>query len=167
MEQINFSYHIYLDEIELTQEYIDFVNNVELELSHINYTSYYKEDNIILKNKTFNIILPFLKKIKNKGSILFEHCWVQKYKKEQYHHLHTHGSGGYSFVLYVSETKNSSNTCFFNPGYPYVHTHEYISKPKKGKIILFDKTIPHSVEPNKDEERLIVSGNIVFNECSL
>jgi hypothetical protein len=94
VEQINFSYHIYLDEIELTQEYID-------------------------------------------------------------------------FVLYVSETKNSSNTCFFNPGYPYVHTHEYISKPKKGKIILFDKAIPHSVEPNKDEERLIVSGNIVFNECSL
>jgi len=167
MEQINFNYCMYVDEIDLTKEYIDFINSIELELCNINYTSFYKEENPLLKDKTFDILLPFLKKIKEKASITFEGCWVQKYVRDQYHHLHTHhseGSNGYSFVLYINETKDSSNTCFFNPGYPYIFTHEYISKPKKGKIILFDKAIPHSVEPNKDEERLIVSGNILFNE---
>lgn len=166
MEHIKFDFNIYSDQLTITQSYIDLVESIELELVNQKYTSYYKIKNNVFINGTQEIIKPSVEKIaklKNFSNLIFENCWVQKYKQGQYHPLHTHGVEGFSFVFYINVTDNSSKTCFYNPGYPYVQTHEYIVKPKRGLIIIFDKAIPHFVEPNKDEERLIVSGNFILS----
>ena len=103
----------------------------------------------------------YIKNIADDHKSTLADTWIQQYNKNQFHDMHTHGTGDFlSFVWYIDCTKNSSKTIFHNQGYPYINTHQLEIQPKKGKLVLFEGTVPHYVLPNKDETRLVVSGNL-------
>ena len=68
-----------------------------------------------------------------------------------------------NFIYYIDGTKNSSPTLFYNLGYPYVEISRHKVSPEKGKLVFFLGCLPHEVRNNGDTKRLIVSGNIAFN----
>jgi hypothetical protein len=43
-----------------------------------------------------------------------------------------------------------------------VDHHHYKIKPKKGRCVLFPGAMPHEAMPNKEDTRLVISGNIAF-----
>ena len=66
------------------------------------------------------------------------------------------------FVWFIEGDKNSSPLSFYDVGYPYVD----INTPKDfefvpGTLLLFPGYMPHEVRPNKNNNRLVVSGNLV------
>ena len=67
-----------------------------------------------------------------------------------------------SFVYYVECNDDSAETVFYNYGYPYVDHHHYKIKPKKGRCVLFPGAMLHEAMPNKEDTRLVISGNIAF-----
>jgi hypothetical protein len=136
----------------------------------------YKKENVLttwgLQNQEFQekaiedlkpFLLDFGKQI-NQPKAVVQDVWCQKYSVDQHHGTHIHGVGAheYSFIWYINCSEQSSNTVFFNPGFPYVNTDYVKIKPKQNKFILFPGYIPHEVEKNSDNERCIVSGNIKF-----
>ena len=82
--------------------------------------------------------------------------------KNHYHDLHTHGHEHHklSFILYLITTSKSSKTMFYGPGHPLINWKSFEVQPEPGLFILFPSYIPHSVGYNKDNERLILSGNV-------
>lgn len=106
----------------------------------------------------------FAEKVLLKNNFNIKESWFQYYDNNNYHPTHIHGveEQNYSLIFYVQCSESSSNTVFFNPGYPYVPEQKIIIKPKQSKLIFFPGYIPHCVEPNKDNERLILSANVDF-----
>ena len=93
-----------------------------------------------------------------------KHIWIQQYNEGHSHRLHVHGplENDWSFVYYVECNDDSAETVFYNYGYPYVDHHHYKIKPKKGRCVLFPGAMPHEAMPNKEDTRLVISGNIAF-----
>ncbi len=94
-------------------------------------------------------------------NLKLNHCWVQKYLKYGHHSVHTHHPKGKSFVWFIEGNKKSSPVSFYDVGYPYVDD----NTPKDfafipGTLIMFPGYMPHEVRPNKNNSRLIVSGNL-------
>ena len=49
------------------------------------------------------------------------------------------------------------------PGYPYVNSNQRVMiKPEIGRCVAFPGYIPHFVEPNKSDRRIIMSTNLEF-----
>ena len=60
-------------------------------------------------------------------------------------------------------TLPSSNMIILEPGYPYANTNQrFAIKPKDGGCVAFPGHIPHFVEPNPSDNRLILSTNLEF-----
>jgi hypothetical protein len=123
----------------------------------MNLTSYYNRslsfDNFI-KNKLLNVF--------KKYNLTLKDSWVQKYLKNNYHSLHTHDVLHKSFVWFIQGDKNSSPLYFYDVGYPVVDTNQSIKiNFVPGTLVIFPGFIPHEVRPNKNNNRLIVSGNVI------
>lgn len=138
---------------------IDFYNIIKswpLNKYDYNNNSYYDNLNFHELKKIVNHKLD--KIFKENNCYLFD-AWIQSYNNNQFHDLHLHPESFMSFVWYIDCTDISSETIFFNPGYPYIEKNKLSVKPEKGKLILFDSALPHHALPNKDNQRLIISGN--------
>ena len=90
--------------------------------------------------------------------------WIQHYNPGDTHAVHVHGTHrhDWSFLCYISCSENSSDTTFYNPGFPYIDNQRVKVKPKAGRVCLFNGGLPHEVLPNNDTTRMIISGNLVF-----
>ena len=90
--------------------------------------------------------------------------WIAHYHKGDSHAVHVHGPHrhDWSFILYIDCKDESSETMFYNPGFPYIDNQKVKMKPKVGRLCLFNGGLPHEVLPSTDDTRLIVSGNLIF-----
>jgi len=138
-------------------------------------TSFFKEKNILLY-KDFKFLL-------NQCHLFFDYVaqenkykegkvissWFQIYQKGDFHHTHIHNTSTkvqkfWNFIFYIECRKNSSNTIILEPGYPYIDNTTPISiKPTVGGCVAFPGHIPHFVEPNKSNKRIILSCNVEFS----
>ncbi len=162
-EIVKFEAAIYIKETVLNKNLISSLESVKLKQYTLNENNFFDKET---KNKdntdlVYKYIEPHIHQIINSRFKLND-WWIQRYKKENYHDLHTHGHehNKLSFILYLKATSKSSNTIFYGPGHPLINWQGYEVKPKPGLLILFPSYIPHSVGYNKDNKRLILSGNI-------
>ena len=167
MEIINYSFPIFVKDLIISNEYISLVKNTKLTKFEFNNNNYFeKDDNNTFIQNTSNEMNSFLLEIKktlNLNSYNFDDIWIQKYDNSDFHDCHIHNPNTFSFIIYIDCTDDSSETMFYNVGYPYFFIKSYKVKPKIGRCIVFHGAIPHTALPNKDDKRLIVSGNIKFN----
>lgn len=160
-----------MDLIFDNSEVLRFIKNVPM-LNEEMMTTFFDNQKNILDNKEISSLSLFIhthldifnKNVLNKQSFTIKNSWFQAYKKNSYHPLHIHGTeeNKYSLIFYIQASENSARTIFFCPGYPYTPAmNKYISA-KQGKLVLFPSFLPHMVELNNDEERIILSANIDF-----
>lgn len=91
-------------------------------------------------------------------------CWINKSKKLEYHHQHTHHNSVISGILYLT-THTSGETVFHNENiwqkigqYPIANISNYFKSadiigsimPIKGKLVLFPSIMEHRTKPNTD-----------------
>ena len=163
----NFVTSIYYKDLNLSQELIDHCLKKELDNVEENRTSFFRPTDETLRKLTLDAVFGFFTEVgKNLGfdGLRLDNTWVQKYNIAEQHRVHVHGLtvNEYSFVCYIDCTENSGSTIFYNIGYPYVDTGYHKIKPKVGRCVLFPGSVPHEAQANKDEKRIIVSGNITF-----
>jgi len=136
-----------------------------------NTTTYFHTSNILnypelnkFKEELLQYFVSFSGKFLNANKITIEDSWVQYYTSNQFHSTHVHGTvekNKYSFIFYIQTSEQSAKTVFNGPGYPYIHSDEIKILPKTNKLVIFDSHLPHYVEFNKDEQRIILSGNFI------
>jgi hypothetical protein len=160
MYKHSFIYTIVEDHIDIDATTKKLIKNIKLTKDVIrpemNLTSFYQNNDDLN-----NLIINKLGVIFEKLNLVLSHCWIQKYLKNSYHSVHTHNPKGKSFVWFIEGNKDSSPLCFYDVGYPSVDINENITcEFVPGKLIIFPGFIPHEVRPNKNNNRLIVSGNL-------
>ena len=157
----SFNYNIFEHFVEVDADTLKSIKKIKLsrdkKIPEMNLTSFYEKNNSLnnLINKKFKNILETY-------NLKLHHCWAQQYLKNSFHTVHTHNSQGVSFVWFIEGDKNCSPLAFYDIGYPLIDVNpakvfEFI----KGRLIIFPGFIPHEVRPNKKNNRLIVSGNLV------
>ena len=160
MSKHSFVYTVVEEFVEIDKEILKEINKIKLKkddnVPDMNLTSYYNRnisfDNFI-KNKLLNVF--------KKYNLTLKDSWVQKYKLNGYHNLHSHNIYGKSFVWFIKGNKNSSPLYFYDVGYPVINTNKSIKiNFVPGTLVIFPGFIPHEVRPNKNNNRLIVSGNV-------
>mgnify|MGYP003145775533 CR=1 FL=1 len=160
MYKHNFIYTIIEEFVEVDKESLKQIKDIKLtkdnNIPDMNLTSYYNESpsfNNFIKNKLSDVF--------KKHNLTLQNSWVQKYKLNGYHNLHTHHIDEKSFVWFVEGKENSSPLVFYDIGYPIIDTQQsIIIKFVPGTLVIFPGFIPHEVRPNKNDNRLIVSGNL-------
>jgi|TARA_R100001530_G_C4218823_1_gene129406 CHAT domain-containing protein len=156
----DFVYSIIEEFVEIDNKTKKLLNNIELKKDNENYNNFYNNnENILMK-----IILDKLGFIFKKYKLTLNHCWLQLYKRNDYHSLHAHFNTkkDYSFVWFIEGDKKSSPLKFYDVGFPIINcgnvkTIEFIP----GKLLIFPGFLPHEVPLNKTNKRLIVSGNVI------
>ena len=132
-------------------------------------TSFFEHKNILqenqlkgFKNHIDRHIFVFVKNVLNKNSFVCESSWFQMYQVDSYHPVHIHGISDdeWSLIYYLSASEKSSDTYIYSPGYPYCHGDNKKVKAETNKFVFFPSYLPHEVQPNKDNERVILSANI-------
>ena len=132
------------------------------------FTTFHKTKQILneegfkdLKNHVMNFIDIFTKNVLQKQKFEITDSWIQAYKKNHHHSLHVHylEKNYYSLIFYIQCTEESSKTIFFPPGFPYVQSDSIKIIPKKSKFVIFPGYVPHEVEHNQDDQRIIFSCN--------
>ena len=159
-KEYSFEYKIIKKNISVSPDVKKFLKKIKLRqdenIPGMNVNSYWQDDTElkIFLNKKIGYIFSELKyKISN--------CWVQKYAKNSYHTLHTHNGSKQSFVWFIEGDKNSSPIRFLDVGYPLIDTGKVISIDfVPGTFLMFSSFLPHEVLPNKNNNRLIVGGNV-------
>jgi hypothetical protein len=160
-----FSDKIYYSNIEVNKNLLDLLHEVKLENFEYNSNNYYNNYDLHLTEKIFSslkeTIFEYLKILNLKKFEVIK-WWLQKYKKNQFHDLHTHGTekNYFSFILYLDCSEKSSVVNFFNALYPYIFNQKISFKPEKNLFVFFPSFIPHSVDLNTDEKRFILSANL-------
>ena len=155
-------------DLEVSQELYDYVVSYEMEkIDHVETSFYKKEMDLRLAELTMSCVEDFFIEIGKrigKTSLQLLKIWVQRYEKFSHHaiHVHAHDAHNYSFVLYIDCTEDSAGTMFYSVGFPYVDHTNYTVQPLKGRCVVFPGAMPHEALPNKDDKRVIVSGNIVY-----
>ena len=162
---INFTQSIYFNKIKINEDMVNILRNIKLDKKDNNLTSFYNENDTALSMQIFTYLaeeFSKLNKIIKSDTFRISKWWVQKYNKGDWHILHTHGTikNSLSFVLYLDCTENSSEIWFFGPGHPTIEYDPIKFKPEKGLLIVFPSYLPHTVLPNEDYKRFILSGNI-------
>lgn len=159
-----FTFPIYIGNLKLDKTFVNKIKKFKLEQYEYNYNNYYDNNKDISCVELDNFFKEIAEDLKF-TSFKITQTWIQKYNKNHFHDCHTHDLTNFSFIYYLDCTKNSSDTLFYNPLYPYYHFNQYRVKPEKGKCVVFSGAIPHAALPNKDDKRLILSGNLnFFNE---
>ena len=161
MSKHSFVYSVIEEFVEVDKETLKQIKEIKLtkdnNVPDMNLTSYHNRslsfDNFI-KNKLLNVF--------KKYNLTLKDSWVQKYLKNNYHGLHTHNVLHKSFVWFIQGDKNSSPLYFYDVGYPVVATNQPIKiNFVPGTLVIFPGFIQHEVRPNKNNNRLIVSGNVI------
>jgi hypothetical protein len=162
IKTLSFQQKIYLTNIKLSKEDIKLFKDIDLIQYEKNANNFFDNADKDKKSDIYNIIQEPIEEILKGHSFLLTEWWLQKYKKGNYHELHTHGADPFrrSFILYINCTKDSSPVNFFGPGHPLIYSDPIQVKPEPGLLILFPSYLPHEVLPNNDDKRLILSGNI-------
>jgi len=160
MRKHSFVYNVVEDYVEVDTETKRIIKNIKLTKDTIrpemNLTSFYQSN-----KELYDLLINKLNVVFKKLNLNLKHCWVQKYLKNSYHSVHTHNPKGKSFVWFIEGDKNSSSLSFYDVGYPSVDINKNIvCEFVPGKLIIFPGFIPHEVRPNKNNNRLIVSGNL-------
>ena len=160
MRKHSFVYTIIEDHVEVDKATKDRIKKIPLTKDIIrpemNLTSFYQTS-----VELHNLVEDKLGIIFGGLNLKAKHCWVQKYLKNSYHSVHTHNPKGKSFVWFIEGNKNSSPLSFYDVGYPSVDVNKNIvCEFVPGKLIIFPGYVPHEVRPNKNNTRLIVSGNL-------
>ena len=137
--------------------------------------SYFKEKNILLR-KDFEFLLEECKLFYNyvaaknnyKTANVYS-SWFQIYNKGDFHDTHIHdlsnrASYFWSFIFYIKCPTNSSNTIILEPGHPYIDNNRVTIKPSVGGCVAFPGHIPHYVEPNRSDKRIVLSSNVEFKK---
>jgi len=160
MRKHSFVYNIVEDYVEVDIETKRIIKNIKLTKDTVrpemNLTSFYQSS-----KELYDLLINKLNVNFKKLNLNLKHCWVQKYLKNSYHSVHTHNPKGKSFVWFIEGNEDSSPLCFYDVGYPSVDINKNIvCEFVPGKLIIFPGFIPHEVRPNKNNNRLIVSGNL-------
>jgi len=156
----SFNYYILEEYVEVTNKILKEIKKEPLKkdklIPEMNLTSYH------IKNKSFDqFIENELNNIFKKHNLKLKNCWVQKYCEHSYHCLHTHNVYEKSFLWFIEGDKKSSPTTFYDVGYPLIDTNQIITfNFTPGTLLIFPGFLPHEVKPNKNNNRLIVSGNV-------
>lgn len=133
---------------------------------HVN-TDYYSKTVYKLPEDLKQTILDNSSKILGSDKIKIKKYWLQDYKTDQYHGLHTHGQSIMSGVYYLKYSGSGGNIVFQNPNSVQWATStgpfEKRVQPQAGMMLLFPGWMPHRVEPIQDtvKERTVLSFNIV------
>ncbi len=166
MYKNTFNYYLLEEYVTNTKGILKTIKQVPLEKDkhnpEMNLNSFYETiDNTKEKQKFIKYINLQLQSIFKKHNLTLKNCWVQKYLKNSYHSLHVHNTDESSFVWFIEGDKKSSPTVFYDVGFPYINTNQSISfKFIPGTLLIFPGFLPHEVRPNKNNNRLIVSGNV-------
>ena len=161
MSKHSFIYTVVEEFVEVDKKILKQIKDIKLtkdnNIPEMNYTSYYNQSssfNNFIENKLSDVF--------KKYNLILRESWVQKYSKNSYHVLHTHDILHKSFVWFIEGNKNSSPLYFYDVGYPMVNINESIKiNFRPGTLVIFPGFIPHEVRPNKSNNRLIVSGNVI------
>lgn len=149
------------------------INQEEQKLLHLVVKNYKNIDHYTTYHKENILNLPEINSLKNKLINIFDnlnlkviHAWIQGYGENNFHDCHTHSECSYSCVLYLNCSDQSSETVFYHPTHPHASSYQVKKtmikiKPKIGKLIIFPSYLPHTVLPNKDRKRLILSANLI------
>jgi hypothetical protein len=161
MSKHSFVYSVIEEFVKVDKESLKQINKIKLKkdnnIPDMNYTSFYN------KNSSFNnFIKNKLSSVFKKYNLTLQNSWVQKYELNGYHNLHTHDIDKKSFVWFIEGNEDSSPLYFYDVGYPVVDTNQTIKiNFVPGTLVIFPGFIPHEVRPNKNNNRLIVSGNVI------
>lgn len=163
-----FSQKIMYGNIKPSKEVLDIADSVKLEQHKYQKNNFYNKapEDVQKGEQIFNHFKKFFQSIIERfgyNNFVFEHWWLQKYNPLEFIDVHTHGSSlnQFSYIIYLRCSENSGKTLFYLPGYPYIETQEPLPiTPKAGLCLFFPSYLPHSVEPNNDDTRLIMSGNV-------
>lgn len=153
------------------EQVLQFIQNVQM--SKLQMLTTFGKDNQILqkeemkdfKNHLFYFLDIFVKKALGKNKFSIIDSWIQCYSENSYHPLHIHGveHNQWSLIYYIQASKNSSHTNIYGPGHPYIDFEKKTVQPKTNKLVLFPSSLPHDVEPNRDNERIILSANLYID----
>jgi hypothetical protein len=129
-------------------------------------TDYFTED----KDYTYSIWQPFCMKYLQEpirdfmkqvelNDLAFAGIWSQISNGLQFHHPHTHGEVGWSFVWYIDvDPKVHKSTVWYAPP-PADEIHQV--KLEQNKIVIWPSWLLHYQPPsNSNVDRCIISGNI-------
>ncbi len=169
IQRYDFVESLFYQDISVSAELFDHVRATRLEKIDHAETSFHHAPDERLYRLTMACVDQFFisvgKLLKKSGMSVLK-MWVQKYEPGAYHPVHVHATDkdNYSFVFYIDCTEESAPTMFYNVGFPYVDHGAFKVKPLKGRCVLFPGAMPHEALPNKDERRLIVSGNIAYTD---
>ena len=150
-----------------TSSTLNFVNTIKFNEDKM-YTTYYIIEQILkeeglkdLKHHIEKFIDIFTKNVLEKNTFKITESWIQAYRKNGHHLLHVHRleKNCFSLIFYLQCTEKSSKTVFFSPGYPYTTRESIKISPKKSKFVIFPGYVPHEVELNEDDKRIIFSCN--------
>tara|TARA_R110000803_G_scaffold27755_1_gene64628 strand:+ start:234 stop:779 length:546 start_codon:yes stop_codon:yes gene_type:complete len=98
------------------------------------------------------------------ANLIIRDVWAQKYAKEKFMHVHTHGTQGFSCVLYAEfEPSKHESTTFIAPFNNFVNNDNLYFKPEvtEGTILIFPSMLMHYATPNTSTvPRTIFSVNI-------
>ena len=160
MNHIDFVSTLYWDDVPISKELKDFC------FQHRDKNSY---DEMDLTEQLVPLFFPVQMFADVAGRLKYKtynvtKMWIQHYNPGDTHAVHVHGphSHDWSFLCYISCSENSSDTVFYNPGFPYIDNQRVKIKPKVGRVCLFNGGLPHEVLHNLDTTRMVVSGNLVF-----
>ena len=146
---------------------LSFVNEIKPE-EEIMFTTFNNNQQILneanlkdLKGHVEQFLDIFTKNVLEKNTFKITESWIQTYRKNGHHLLHVHHleKNSYSLIFYIECTEQSSKTVFFCPGFPYTYNDSIKIIPKKSKFVIFPGHVPHEVEYNQDDQRIIFSCN--------
>ena len=158
----DFVYSVYEDFIDVDKKIKNKINKIKVTKFNEHRNSFNVENKI--NPLLLDIVNIYLKKIFDKLKLKLQNCWVQQYKKYEYHSMHTHfcTQKDYSFVWFISGDKNSAPIKFFDVGFPLITTGTILTfNFKPGLLLIFPGFLPHEVPINKSSNRLIISGNLL------
>lgn len=100
-----------------------------------------------------------------------DNVWFEKSKKYGQHLPHTHGSNGYSCVLYVDyDQEQHDPTIYMNPFYSYFFGSNpdwSFPEAQEGSLLCWPAPIVHFTQINaSDKDRLVLSWNLSVINCN-
>ena len=156
----NFTYTIYENFASIDVKTKNKIKKIKVKKFKENSNNFsFTNKNPILENILQDKLGSLFKKLKLK----LNNCWVQHYKKNDYHSMHSHfyTQKDISFVWFIDGDSNSAPIRFFDIGYPLINTGKIMTfEFRPGLLLMFPGFIPHEVPINKSNSRLIVSGNL-------
>ena len=151
---------------EKKEQLLDFVSNISFKFNYKDeitdlYTTYGDQTSSKPLKILEDDIAKFTTEVKYSGEMVAE-IWFQKYYENQFHTPHTHGTIGYSSVLYINfDKKIHKGTRFLSPFNDPDGNHiEFAPDVDEGSFIFFPSYLYHYALPNKsDTIRIIMSMN--------